>query len=110
MQKKQIIHTNSVFLFDLIEDDFIILDTIINKDAMLPEDILIRKEEKTEIQNVVKRNLSILERNVFNLYIKGYSPKDIEKELEVSYKSVDNALVRIRKKMKSKKESEILRH
>ena len=102
--KKQLIHNNSVFLYDVIGDNFVILDTIINKEDELPEDLLVKKEQYIEFNNLYSESLTSLELDVFNLYIDGYRPKDIALKLDINYKSVDNALGRVKLKLKSKKE------
>lgn len=51
--------------------------------------------------------LSGFERNVLRLYMSGLSRRDISESLNISYKSVDNALVRIKNKAKNKSRAAI---
>jgi len=62
------------------------------------EDWVLAKERENEI--VVQRQalLSRLERQVLDLYLNGYSYKEIADKLSKSEKSIDNAVQRIRKK------------
>lgn len=101
--KKNTIHSDSIFFYNLINiNNYMVLDTIKNNKVMSPEDILIQREENENMLRLIKENLTNLEKSVFVLHINGYSLKDIGKELDINYKSVDNAMARVRKKMKQK--------
>ncbi|MEG0616967.1 MAG: sigma-70 family RNA polymerase sigma factor [Oscillospiraceae bacterium] len=50
----------------------------------------------------IKKNLSLLENQVLELRIEDKSYADIARSLDISEKSVDNALARIRKKLRSR--------
>lgn len=65
-----------------------------------PEDIIIANDEFNRISKLLKKNLSDFELKVINLYISGKSYEDIAGELYVLPKSIDNAMQRIRKKLK----------
>lgn len=54
---------------------------------------------KQDLESFAKR-LSLFEKDVFLLFIKGYKIRDISNKLDRSYKSVDNALQRIKKRLK----------
>ncbi len=54
------------------------------------------------VNDVLERDLSPLERQVFSEYLSGEKYSSIAEKLAVSEKSVDNALTRIRKKLRSK--------
>lgn len=56
------------------------------------EELLNEKKEK------LIKILSKLEKQVFNLYIKGYSYKEISNKMNINEKSVDNAIQRIKSK------------
>ena len=75
-----------------IESDF--------PDKETPESILINNETITGLEQNVKENTSKLEYNVFCEFTKGKSYAEIAKTLGVSEKTVDNALRRIREKLK----------
>ena len=65
-----------------------------------PEAILIDRENVTALKKEMKKSLSSLENQVFQLYIAGNSYVEIAEILGKTPKAVDNALRRIRKKMK----------
>ena len=54
------------------------------------------------VNDVLERDLSTLERQVFCEYLSGEKYSSIAEKLGISEKSVDNALTRIRKKLRSK--------
>ena len=70
---------------------------------MNPENKLLNKERETDINKKFKELLSVKEYEVYKLYIKGFSFKDIGNELKIKEKSVDNAVQRIKKKAKEVK-------
>lgn len=72
-------------------------------ESMDPENKLINKERETDIDKKFKEILSVKEYEVYKLYLKGFSFKDIGKELKIEEKSVDNAVQRIKKKAKEVK-------
>jgi RNA polymerase sporulation-specific sigma factor len=65
-----------------------------------PESLLIEKENFDTLQNNIKLELSDMEYNILQHFLTGKSYSDIAKILNVTEKSVDNALSRIRKKLK----------
>lgn len=65
-----------------------------------PEALFLEKESMAEISRQIKILLSSFERKTLSLYLQGFCYKDISRILGVSIKSVDNSLVRIRKKLK----------
>lgn len=66
-----------------------------------PEEMLIYNEEIDSILSFVNNNLSKTEKKVFRLNLLGLSYNEIAEILDCSEKSVDNALQRIRKKIRS---------
>lgn len=75
----------------------------INADSgMSPEKIAIDREALREIFSEVDSNLTELEREVFTLYLAGVSYDETAKLLEIDKKSVDNALARVRRKLRRK--------
>ena len=64
-----------------------------------PEDLLINKEKRIEMENIIKQELSDLEFCVFVLHGQGYSYDEIAKRIGESKKVVDNAMQRVRKKL-----------
>ena len=66
-----------------------------------PENIWVEKENASSINKAVLSVLSAKEAKVFGLYVSGMSYKEIAAQLDISEKSVDNAVFRIRKKLRS---------
>ncbi len=65
-----------------------------------PEDIYIDKENFDIIKKNIASELSELEYNVLSLLLDGNTYADIAEKLNISLKSVDNSLYRIRTKLK----------
>lgn len=65
-----------------------------------PEEIIIYNEELDKISNFIKTNLSKTEKKVLKLSMLGMSYSEIAEILECTEKSVDNAIQRIRKKIR----------
>ncbi len=77
-------------------------DTLAPVKLINPEDIMIDKENVTDIESAIEMQLSKFEREVVALYIDGNQYQQIAKMLGKSPKSVDNALQRIKKKLSKK--------
>ncbi len=82
-------------LVSSLEDEEISLST-----APSPEKLFIEKESFSAFTEHIRLTLSGLEYKVLNEFLAGKSYADIANELDISEKSVDNALHRIRKKLK----------
>lgn len=78
------------------------LDEIVLTDEASPETILIEKENYHRLAANIKLDLSPLEYNVLCAFLADKSYADIASELNITTKSVDNTLRRIRKKLKGK--------
>ena len=76
------------------------LDDVVLFDDNSPENILIEKEAFDSFADTIKKNLSKLEYNVFYEFLSGSSYAEISDKLNITVKSVDNALKRIRIKLK----------
>lgn len=66
-----------------------------------PESIILEQEKYREIVSRISCSLTDLERTVFNLYLEEKTYRQIAEELSLSQKAVDNAMQRVRKKLKS---------
>ncbi|WP_040195681.1 sigma-70 family RNA polymerase sigma factor [Candidatus Soleaferrea massiliensis] len=66
-----------------------------------PEALLIKKEELERKKQVMHALLSAFEFDVLMLYLKGWSYEEMASKLDVAPKSIDNALQRIRKKLRA---------
>ncbi len=64
-----------------------------------PEDELIKDESLSEFYAAIAKNLSSLEFKVIVMYIDGLTMTEISSALNLSVKSVDNAVTRARKKL-----------
>ena len=62
---------------------------------------MIEEEEAQALSALIKGALSKYEYEVFSLYFKGYSSARIARMMQRSIKSIDNAIARIRKKLKN---------
>lgn len=67
-----------------------------------PAEKVIDKENYEALKKSIKESLSPLEYQVLNLYLQGYSYKEISQSLNISSKSIDNGLTRIKTKLKEK--------
>ncbi len=66
-----------------------------------PEETAIARENYVALLQKINGELSKLEKNVLALYLKGYDYAAVAKRLDTTPKSVDNALQRARRKLKS---------
>ena len=66
-----------------------------------PEERLIAAEQAAELQRKMESLLSPYERNVLKLYLSGHSYTEISQLLSSTTKAVDNALQRVRRKLRS---------
>lgn len=71
----------------------------IPNDTLTPENRVLLEENEKEFSNLMVDKLSSFEREVLQLYLAGFSYYDIIKKLNVNYKSVDNALNRVKIKL-----------
>ncbi len=77
-----------------------LLDIFTNKDSTdNPLDLLLNKQKFTLLTSYIEKNFSELEYNVFLEYRKDKSYQEIADTLDVTNKSVDNSLQRIRNKI-----------
>ena len=78
----------------------------IPNDTLSPESRVLMEENKKELDQMMSDKLSQFERQVLQLYLSGFSYYDIINKLSVSYKSVDNALSRVKAKLQNFKRGE----
>lgn len=71
-------------------------------DAKSPETVFFEKQDYMDLTDNIRLELSTLEFEVLQHYLEGNSYNEISKVLNIPEKSVNNALTRIRKKLKSK--------
>lgn len=71
-----------------------------------PEEFVLFNEELNELMNFAKENFSKTEKKVFKLLLLGISYSEIADILDCGVKSVDNAVQRIRRKIRTFKSDE----
>lgn len=67
-----------------------------------PVERAINKEDFESLKNMIKQTLSSMEKHVLKLYLQGYSYREISQTLNLSQKSIDNSLSRIKSKLRAK--------
>lgn len=81
------------------EDNEDTVEIIIPSPLPLPDDTILEKEKLQEIKRLILKTLSPLEIKIFSLYLKGYSYNEISNIADISKKSIDNGLSRIKHKL-----------
>ena len=77
-----------------------LVNSLISKADLNPEDLLIDKENVELIEKTIEKELSSFEKLVLDLYLTGMKYTQIAKVLGKDEKSTDNALQRIKNKLK----------
>ena len=77
-------------------------DTLQPSELINPEDIVIDKENVTDIESAIEKRLSKFEQEVVSLYIDGCHYQQIAATPGKSPKSIDNALQRIKHKLSNR--------
>ena len=92
-------------------NDGVPLDSLLSEESQIPllaytelfrrtpEEQVLARENKMELQQSFKRCLSPMERNVLRLYLDGLSYQEIAEQTGKPIKAVDNAIQRIRRKL-----------
>lgn len=95
---------NESISFDFIDDfgNESRLECLLKDDSENPEHILLSDEYKDSLIDFSKKNFTDFERQVFELKIDGFEYKEIATILNKDPKSVDNAIQRIKAKLKDK--------
>lgn len=86
---------NAIFDYKRSKRTYLELTQVVEQNFDI-EDAVLLKGEIEEFSKI----LTSLEKSVFELYLKGYRISEIAKKLDKSYKSVDNSLQRIKKRLK----------
>ncbi|MBP3197082.1 MAG: RNA polymerase sporulation sigma factor SigH [Butyrivibrio sp.] len=83
------------------DDNAIALEDVLESDSsMIPEQHIIDQENVRFLEDAIEKELSLLERQVLDLYLTGMSVKKISAVLSRDEKSTDNAMQRIRSKLR----------
>ncbi len=77
-----------------------LLNVLISEVENNPEKLIIDKENVADIEAIIEKELSAFEKQVLDLYITGMSYSQIAKVLGRDDKSTDNALQRLKAKLK----------
>jgi len=72
----------------------------IASNSLTPEESVVFKERINEVNENINKLLSLFEKKVLRLYVKGLNYVEIARELKKEPKSIDNALRRIKIKLK----------
>lgn len=86
--------------YERSEDDMALVNILTLKSDQSPEELVIDKENVEQLEKTIDKELSSLEKQVLDLYITGMSYTQIAKVLGRDEKSTDNALQRIKTKLK----------
>lgn len=81
------------------DSDRTLLDVISGIRITDPEDLMVNREEYSDIELKMSEILSSLEWKVLMLYLEGKSYQEIAYELNRHIKSIDNALQRVKRKL-----------
>ena len=81
------------------ESDRTLMDVIMEGKVSNPEEIIINREDLTNINEKIKEVLSGLEQEVLSAYLDGKSYQEIAESLGRHVKSIDNALQRVKRKL-----------
>jgi len=81
------------------ESDRTLLDVLSGKKISDPEELLISREELSNIESKIGEILSDLEWQVLMYYLQGKSYQEIAEDLDRHVKSIDNALQRVKRKL-----------
>lgn len=101
-------------------NDGVPLDSLLSEESQIPllaytelfrrtpEEQVLARENKMELQQSFKRCLSPMERNVLRLYLDGLSYQEIAEQTVKPIKAVDNAIQRIRRKLAQNLDSGVI--
>lgn len=81
------------------------MDIVTCSKTLDPAELVINQEEFNKIELKMSELLNVLEREVLTLYLDGQSYKEISGELNRHVKAIDNALTRVKRKLKKYIES-----
>ena len=84
------------------ETGLTLIDVLSSTRISDPEEVLIGRENYAAVADSIEHSLSKLERDTLGLYLYGYSYQQIAEHLQVTTKSVDNAIQRVKKKLEAR--------
>ena len=77
-----------------------LLEVLVDRSGLNPEELFLDKERVSYLENAIENELSSFEKQVLDLYMTGMSYTQIAKVLGRDEKSTDNALQRLKGKIK----------
>ena len=105
-RKKHIPLNTAISLFEQKnQEEELSLDEILETPEETPEEMMLRKEELNDYYKMLDQNLSKFEKQGMYHYLNGETYTTIAKKLGKSDKSIDNAIQRIRRKIRNDQES-----
>ncbi len=81
------------------ETERTLVDMLAERDAIDPEEMILRQETTEALEAEIAEKLSALEQTVLTLYLGGMNYQEIAAEMGRAPKSIDNALQRIKRKL-----------
>ncbi|NLI54711.1 MAG: RNA polymerase sporulation sigma factor SigH [Clostridiales bacterium] len=84
------------------ENERPLIDVLTSTRISDPEEVLIGRENYAAVADSIEHSLSKLERGALGLYLYGYSYQQIADALQITTKSVDNAIQRVKKKLEAR--------
>ncbi len=75
------------------------LRDVLESGMKTPEELVIGREDLEQLAEIIEQKLSVMEKEVLDLYLSGISYKEIARILGKSEKSIDNALQRMKGKL-----------
>lgn len=88
-------------ILNIIEPNFQTINENAENRSNDPAEIVIAREEFIRFKDRALNSLSKMEYGVLCFFLKGYNYEEIARQLDISTKSVDNALQRIRRKLRN---------
>ena len=98
-EKNKVLSTAMSFQDQNTDEDDEEMEIMLPSTIPSPDDKVLERENVKEIFQVIKESLSELEQKVLVLYLKGYNYNEISEKMNISKKSIDNALSRIKNKL-----------
>ena len=90
---------NEAISYDLEEDN--LMDKFLADKSLEPLTMVTNLEDNKLLVEQINKGLTKLEQDVFNLKLKGYDYKEIALKLDKTPKAIDNAIQRIKNKIKN---------
>ncbi len=81
-------------------DEQEMIEQLVDRKKLNPEELFLDKERVADMEALIEKELSVFEKQVLDLYLTGMNYTEIAKVLNRDAKSTDNALQRIRSKLK----------